>query len=126
MSAQRDLAREYLDLLKKTERVRSQIEERFMKGLDPLLAHTGDNLKMQTLSGCRNWWLNYKKEGMTDPPNEKMTLQGHVKVQMIEWDMAAHVASAEVYHDETLERRRKVYVAGARGLRGLTEGADNE
>lgn len=121
---QRDLVKEYLELKDKTERLRSQIEEKNIKGLDPLLAHTGVNPKMQALSGLRNWWLTFKQVGMDDPPNAKMEFIGHFKVQTIEWDMAAHVASADVYHDDTLERRRKVYVTGARGLKGLMGGED--
>ena len=57
MMSQRDLTTEYLEMKDKTERLRSQIEEKNLKGLDPLMAHTGDNQKMQSLSGLRNWWL---------------------------------------------------------------------
>lgn len=118
---QRDLVQEYLQMKDETERLRSKIEEKYMKGLDPLLAHVGDNYAMKTLSGLRNWWLMFKYTGMSDPPNEDMIALGHMKVEMIEWEMAAHVASAEVYHDDTITRNRKVYVPGGRGLKGLTE-----
>jgi len=119
--SERDLVREWLEQKDKTERLRSQIEEKNIKGLDPLLAHTGDDLTMKQLSGLRNWWLTFKMIGMSDPPNEQMTFLGHYKVQQIEWEMAGHVASADVYHDDTIDRRRKVYFEGARGLKGLTE-----
>lgn len=122
--SERDLVKDYLEMKDKTERLRSQIEEKNIKGLDPLLAHTGDNMAMKTLSGLRNWWLNFKMIGMSDPPNEQMEFLGHYKVQQIEWDMAAHVASADVYHDDTIDRRRKVYFEGARGLKGLTKKDD--
>lgn len=119
--SERDLVKQWLEMKDKTERLRSQIEEKNIKGLDPLLAHTGDNPKMQALSGLRNWWLTFKMIGMSDPPNKDMEMLGHYKVHQIEWDMAALVASADVYHDDTVERRRKVYFTGARGLKGLTD-----
>lgn len=122
--SERDLVRDYLELKDKTERLRSQIEEKNMKGIDHLLAHTGDNPKMQGWSRVRKWWLKYKRAGMADPPNKDMEDQGHFQVHTAEWEMAAHVASADVYHDDTIERRRKVYFEGARGLRGLTDGED--
>lgn len=123
---QRDLVQEFLEMKDKTERLRSQIEEKNMKGLDPLLAHVGDNYTMKTLSGLRNWWLMFKYTGMSDPPNEDMIALGHMKVEMIEWEMAMHVASAEVYHDDSITRNRKVFVPGGRGLRGLVRDHDDE
>lgn len=123
---QRDLVAEYLQMKDRTERLRSQIEEKNIKGLDGLLAHTGRDPMMQALSGLRKWWLWFKQVGMSDPPNKQMEFIGHFQVNTIEWDMAAHVASADVYHDEAIERRRKVYVTGARGLKGLTEGGTSE
>ena len=117
----RDLTDEYLEMKEKTERLRSQIEEKNMKALDPLLAHTGDNLKMQALDGLRNWWLSFKMIGMSDPPNKDMEFLGHYKAHQIEWSMSAHAASADVYHDDTIERRRPVFFAGAGGLKGLSE-----
>lgn len=121
--SERDLVKQWLEQKDKTERLRSQIEEKNIKGIDHLLAHTGDNPKMQQWSGLRKWWLTFKQIGMDDPPNEKMTFIGHFQVETIEWEMAAHVASADVYHDDTIDRKRKVYFTGARGLRGLTDGA---
>jgi len=117
----RSLEEKYLEMKDKTERLRSQIEEQNIKHLDALLAHSGDNPKMQEWEGIRSWWLWYKYTGMKDPPNKDMEFQGHFKVTRAEVAMSAHVASADVYHDETIERRRKVYVTGARGLKGLTE-----
>ena len=120
--SERDLVKQWLETKEKTERLRSQIEEKNIKGLDNLLAHTGNDPMMKALSGLRKWWMNYKRVGMADPPNIDMVLQGQFQVETIEWDMAAHVASADVYHDDTIDRRRKVYFEGARGLRGLTHG----
>lgn len=115
----RDLTDEYLKMKDRTERLRSHIEEKNLKNLDPLLAHTGNNPKMQALDGLRNWWLTFALVGKTDPPNNDMEFLGEYKVNQIEWSMSAHAASADVYHDETIERRRPVYFGGSRGLRGL-------
>ena len=123
--SERDLVKQWLETKEKTERLRSQIEEKNIKGLDHLLAHTGNDPMMKALSGLRKWWLTYKQVGMDDPPNAKMVLQGQFQVETIEWDMAAHVASADVYHDDSVDRRWKVFVDSSGGKDPYSEGLDD-
>lgn len=122
----RDLTDEYLEMKAKTERLRSQIEEKNLKNLDPLLAHTGDHPKVAQLEGLRNWWLTFSLLGKNDPPNQKMDFLGQYKVHQIEWGLSKFAASADVYHDDTIERRRPVYFAGAGGLRGMGDSDNSE
>jgi len=108
--AMRSLEEKYLILKDKTERIRAQIEEKNIKHLDPILVHTGDNPKMEQKEGIRSWWLWFTYEGIKDPPNKAMEFLGRFKVGRIEAGMSPHVASAEVFYDDTRERHRKVYV----------------
>lgn len=119
----RDPLDELMEIKEKTRKVEMDLNRAKEKGLDHLLAYSGDNPKMDTLEGLRNWWLTFKLIGMRDPPNKDMEFLGHYKVQQLEWGMSKHVAKAEAFLGETIDHRRPVYseVAQEQPLPGLDD-----
>jgi len=108
---------EFYEKLRERERkegkLRSEVEERRAKSLDPLIAHTKG--EQAGLSGLRNWWLWLWVMAQSDPPCPRLSKVAEHKVMTLEWDMAAHVASADVFHDPEQERNQKLLYGGPAG-----------
>ena len=108
-----DWAKKWMDRNREEEILRSKVEEKNAKALDPLIAHTKG--AQSGLSGLRNWWLWLWVVAMSDPPCPRLKTVAEFKVNTLEWDMSGEVASADVFNDPERERNQKILYEGGGG-----------
>ena len=108
-----EIFEKYMERQREEAKLRSEVEERDSKALDPLIAHTKG--EQAGLSGLRNWWLWLWVMAKSDPPCPRLAIVAEFKVMSLEWDMSGNVASADVFHDPERERNRKILYDGPSG-----------
>ena len=116
-----EIFEKYMERQRVEGKLRSEVEERRAKSLDPLLAHTKG--AQAGLSGLRNWWGWLWIVANSDPPCPRLAKIAEYKVMTLEWDMSAGVASADVFHDPEQERNQQLLYGGGGGqdLGGLDD-----